>query len=84
MLLGMDYVKFLPAYMISKKYEGFKATYEKYESLYTVMRASRDKYPHLNEIEYSDKLEYYRRMSTVYKNKAGICRRYGNIKNKEK
>ena len=83
----MDYVKFLPAYMILQKYEEFKATYEKYESLYMVMRASRDEYPHLNEIEYSDKLEYYRRMSTVYKNKAGICRRYQryrtDIKNKE-
>ena len=84
------YIRFLPAYMINKKYEEYISVYDKYYKLYTTMRDSRALYNHLNEIEYYDKLEYYKRMFTIYKNKAGTCRKYQrsqghfNLKNKEK
>lgn len=78
MLDRMDYVQYLPAYMIAEKYEEYKATYQKYDTLYKTMKASRYMYSHLTETKYSDKMEYYRQMSLIYKTKAGACKTYGN------
>ena len=81
----MDYVQYLPSYMIAEKYEAYKATYEKYDKLYTAMKASRYLYNNLTNSQYSDKLEYYRQMCLIYKSKAGACRSYGShIKNNER
>ncbi len=57
--------------------------YKKYDSLYKIMRESRWQYD-MSEIQYYDKLEYYRKMALEYKNKAGACRRYSNLKNKDR
>lgn len=69
--------------MMKEKQLEYITLYEKYNSLYSFMLEHRREYIMLTDMHYNNKLDYYKKMADIYKDKAGTCRKYiikGNLK----